>query len=254
MDSGDRKVLMSVKGSAFRHPVVIAAGAASLFLAVRVPQAAAGADIADLLHSAPRESEQYALSLGHFLDLNLRVMGLFRGQLALFGLSLLLGCALHWFLRTRCRPALANATLALMTAFLLLAVHQGLVIFSPLLTSKPLVEAIERVVRPGDIIEINGEFEGGSTLTYYTGYQARILNGRSGNLWYSSYFPDAPQIFDDSAAFRKLWTGPNRVFLWSEEEKEKAALEGIDHGTVYFLARSGGKLILSNRPPLKVEY
>jgi 4-amino-4-deoxy-L-arabinose transferase-like glycosyltransferase len=226
----------------------IAAGAAALFLAVRVPQAAAGADIADLLHTASRESEQYALSLGHFLDLNLRVMGLFRAQLALFGLALLLGCALHWFLRSRCRPAQANATLALMTAFLLLAVHQGLVIFSPLLTSKPLVEAVERVVRPGDIIEINGEFEGGSTLTYYTGHQSRILNGRNGNLWYSSYFPDAPQIFDDNAAFRKLWTGPNRVFLWTEEEKQEAALEGIDRATVHVLARSGGKLILTNRP------
>jgi 4-amino-4-deoxy-L-arabinose transferase-like glycosyltransferase len=226
----------------------IAAGAAALFLGVRIPQAAAGADVADLLYTAPRESGQYALSLGHFLDLNLRVMGLFRGQLLLFGIALVLGGALHWFLRSRCRPALANATLALMTAFLLLAVHQGLVIFSPLLTSKPLVDAIERVYRPGDIIEINGEFEGGSTLTYYTGQQARILNGRGGNLWYSSYFPDAPQIFDDNTAFQKLWTGSNRIFLWTEEEKKGAALEGLDLATVYTLARSGGKLILTNRP------
>src|SRR5262249_38616320 len=52
--------------------ICIAAGAAALLIAARVPRASPGADIADLLHTAPRESGQYALSLGHFLDLNLR--------------------------------------------------------------------------------------------------------------------------------------------------------------------------------------
>ncbi|HYA96503.1 MAG TPA: glycosyltransferase family 39 protein, partial [Methylomirabilota bacterium] len=181
-----------------------AAGAAALFIAARVPSAPPGADIAELLRAAPRESAQYALSLGHFLDLNLRVMGLFRGQLVLFGLALLLGSVLHWFFRARRKPALGNVTLAAMTGFLLLAVHQGLVGFSPMLTSKQLADAIQRVYKAGDIIEINGEFEGASTLTYYTGVPSRILNGRSANLWYGSQFPDAPQIFDDNTAFQKL--------------------------------------------------
>jgi 4-amino-4-deoxy-L-arabinose transferase-like glycosyltransferase len=229
-------------------------GAAALLIAFTSPPISPGTDIALLLQTAPRESGQYALSLGHFLDLNLRVMSLFRAPLILFGFSLILGGALQWFFRSRCRPAAANAALAFMTSFLLLAVHQGFATFSPLLTSKPLADAIQHVYRPGDIIEINGQFEEGSTLNYYTGHQVRLLNGRDADLWYGSLFPDAPQIFDDSAAFRRLWAGPNRVFLWTEDEKKEAALEWIDRGTVYTLARSGGKVILTNRPTIQFTY
>ncbi len=226
----------------------IAAGASALLIAFTSPPVAPGADIGDLLHAAPGESEQYALSLGHLLDLNVRVMTLFRAPLLVFGFSLLIGTALHWIFRSRRRPAMANATLALMTAFLLLAIHQGLVLFSPVITSKPLADAIARVYQPGDIIEINGQYEEGSTLHYYTGQPVRILNGRDANLWYGSFFPDAPQIFDDTASFRRWWAGPKRIFLWTEEEKLDAALAGIDRSTVYTLARSGGKRILTNRP------
>ncbi|HEX9224464.1 MAG TPA: hypothetical protein VF860_14140, partial [Candidatus Acidoferrales bacterium] len=90
------------------------------------------------------------------------------------------------------------------------------------------------------------EYEGGSTLNYYTGQQVRVVNGRNANLWYGSLFPDAPKIFDDTPAFHHLWTGPRRVFLWVELENEEKALEGIDPGTVFVLARYGGKLVLTN--------
>jgi 4-amino-4-deoxy-L-arabinose transferase-like glycosyltransferase len=223
-------------------------GILAVTLAIASPPVSPGSDIAEFLNSAPAESQQYALSLGHFLDLNLRVMTMFRAPLLLFGLSLFLGSALNWRFRRRERPDLGNWSLAVMTLCLLLAIHMALVIFSPLLTSKPLADAIARVYRPGDIIEINGEYEGGSTINYYTGHQVRILNGRSANLWYGSYFPDAPQIFDDSASFQGLWAGARRVFLWTELESHDKALAGIDAKTVFILARSGGKLILTNRP------
>jgi len=210
--------------------------------------AAPSAEISERLHANPAESQQYALSLGHFLDLDLRAMSLFRFPLVLFGCSLLLGSALNWYFRRRQRPVLGNASLAVMTVGLLLAVHIALVTFSPMLTSKPLADAIIRVYRPGDIIELNGEYEGGSTIGYYTGQQLRILNGRSANLWYASQFPDAPQIFDDTPSFQRLWNGPQRVFLWTEIEKESEALRGLDEKTVFILARYGGKVILTNRP------
>jgi len=223
-------------------------GIIAVVLAIASLPVSPGADIAGLLNSAPAESQQYALSLGHFLDLNLRVMTVFRAPLLLFGLSLFLGSALNWRFRRRESPGLGNWSLAAMALCLLFAIHMALVTFSPLLTSKPLADAITRVYRPGDIIEINGEYEGGSTLNYYTGHQVRILNGRSANLWYGSYFPDAPQLFDDSATFQRLWAGPQRVLLWTELESRDNALAGIDGGTVFTLARSGGKLLLSNRP------
>jgi len=221
---------------------------ATAFLGLSSGPASPSADIADLLHSAPAESQQYALSLGHFLDLNRRVMPLFRVPLLLFGSALFAGSALNWHFRRRSRLALSNWSLAAMSVCLLIAVHMALVTFSPILTSKPLADAIERVYQPGDIIEINGEYEGSSTLNYYTSHQVRILNGRSANLWYGSYFPDAPQIFDDTASFQLLWNGPRRVFLWTETEQQAEALRGIDAQTVYFLGKYGDKVIVTNRP------
>ena len=221
--------------------------ALTVYLAITAPSVPPSTDIAELLHSGPEESQQYALSLGHFLDLNLRVMAIFRAPLLLFGLSLFLGSGVNWYFRRQNRPDRGNWSLALMSAGLLIAVHMALVTFSPILTSKPLADAIARVYKPGDIIEINGEYEGGSTLNYYTGHQVRILNGRSANLWYGSQYPDVPQVFDDTASFQRLWNGPHRIFLWTEAEKKDAVLAGINGNSVFPLAQSGGKLILTNR-------
>jgi hypothetical protein len=176
------------------------------------------------------------------------VMSMFRTSLLLFGLSLFLGSGVNWYFRRRERPRLGNWVLTVMSVFLLLAIHAALVTFSPLLTSKPLADAILLLYRPGDIIEINGEYEGGSTVNYYTGHQVRILNGRSANLWYGSLFPDAPRIFDDSSSFARLWAGPQRIFLWTEAGSRDRALAGVDPATIFLVSRYGGKLILTNRP------
>jgi 4-amino-4-deoxy-L-arabinose transferase-like glycosyltransferase len=228
--------------------ISLLAGIVSVVLAIASPPVRPGTDIAHLLSSGPPESQQYALSLGHFLDLNLRVMTLFRAPLLLFGLSLFLGSGLNWFFRRRERPRLGNWALTVMNVFLLLAIHSALVTFSPLLTSKPLADAILLLYRPGDIIEINGEYEGGSTVNYYTGHQVRILNGRSANLWYGSLFSDAPRIFDDSSSFARLWAGPQRVFLWTEADSKDKALATVDPATIFVVSSYGGKLVLSNRP------
>jgi hypothetical protein len=122
-------------------------------------------------------------------------------------------------------------------------VQIALVIFSPVLSSKPLARAIERAgFAPQDIVEINGEYESGSTLNFYLKHEVRILNGHSANLWYGSFFPDAPKIFDDDESFAKVWNGHNRVFLLSpRDEIPKVAEKGN------LIGASGGKVVFSNR-------
>ena len=119
----------------------------------------------------------------------------------------------------------------------------ALVTFSPVLSSRVLADAIRPRLRKGDVVEIHGEYEAGSTLGFYLRRQVRILNGRSSNLWYGSFFHDAPQIFDDDASFQRLWSGSQRVFLWTEMDHVPAL-----RGPVYTIAQSGGKEILSNEP------
>jgi hypothetical protein len=117
----------------------------------------------------------------------------------------------------------------------------ALVTFSPVLSSKVLADAIRPRLSPASIVEINGEYEAGSTLGFYLRRQVRILNGRSSNLWYGSFFADAPHIFDDDASFRQIWSGPQPVFLWTEIENAPTL-----PGRVCVVAKSGGKEILSN--------
>ena len=87
-----------------------------------------------------------------------------------------------------------------------------------MLSSKVLADAIQPRIKAGDVVEINGEYEAGSTLGFYLRRQVRILNGRSSDLWYGSFFNDAPHLFDDDASFRQLWSGPQRIFLWTEQD------------------------------------
>ena len=122
----------------------------------------------------------------------------------------------------------------------------SLSVFGPYLSSRTLAGAIDREYQPGDAIVINGEYEGGSSINFYTRKQVYILNGRSANLEYGSYFRDAPQIFLDDEALAGMWTGPNRVFLFTDSEGLEKVNRAVG-GQAFELGESGGKLILTNR-------
>jgi hypothetical protein len=204
-----------------------------------------GTDIGDVLVPHPG---QYALSLGHMEDLTMEAFGLFRTPLWLVGFALLIGTGLNWIFRRRGAPLKGNLALTGMMIVVLFCVHQGFVIFSPELTSKNIALKIQRKYKPGDTIVINGKYEFGSTLNYYTGIELHVLNGRDGNLWYGSYFPGAPSIFEDNQSFTSLWHRDGRVFLFTEDYLKDKALQDIDPKTVYVFARQGGKVVLTNRP------
>lgn len=212
-------------------------------------------DIAELLKKNPQD---YALSFGHILDLTPQAMGAFKIPLLVTGFAFALGTILSLVLRHANRAFAANMVLTLMTVVLLYAAHQGLVIFSPVLSSKVLAEAIESHWTPGAMIEDNGDYEAASSVNYYTRRQIRILNGRCNNIWYGSRFPDAPAIFDNNASFERLWRGPNTVFLLtdvkaratseaSDECPQKDRLpDYVEKEGACELARWGGKLVLTN--------
>ena len=217
---------------------IIGAAVAGFFAWQGKPPAP-GTDISTLLSQNPGD---YALSLGHFLDLSTRAMGAFRVPLLLTAVALLGGTAVNFIFRRQGRIQLANGALAGMMVLFFVAAYLAFVTFSPVLSSKVLADAIQPRLQPGDIVEINGEYEAGSTLGFYLRRQVRILNGRSSNLWYGSFFRDAPRIFDDNASFLKLWKGPQRVFLWTELDSVPAL-----PGTVCVIAKSGGKEIITNQ-------
>jgi hypothetical protein len=188
------------------------------------------------------------MSMGHFLDLNAEALGLFRLPLIIAAVSLVGGPLASLLLRKRALPVQANAAMAAGAFGFLLAAHMGLVIFAPVISSAQLAARIAPQVRPQDMVAIHGEYESGSTLGFYLKRaDVHILEGRSSNLWYGSFFPDAPKIFETPQSFASKWSGPQRIFLWqSLTDPPNQLPAGV--APVYVIAKGGGKEIVSNQP------
>ncbi len=222
----------------------VAGAGVCLWLIARTRAPAAGTDLAVLL---ARNPDDYALSFGHFLDLNGPALGLFHGPLALTAAVLLAGAVGPWALRRSGRPHAATLTLAASAFGFLGAAQWGLATFAPVLSSYALAEAIAPQLRSDDLVVLHGEYEAGSTLGFYLRRNdLHIVEGRSSNLWYGSFFPDAPKIFETRQSIAAKWKGPQRIFLWQDPgDRERPVLQLP--GPVYVVARGGGKEILSNR-------
>ena len=225
--------------------VGVSAAAICLFFILHTRAPDRDTDLAQLLQQNPGE---YALSFGHFLDLNAKAMGMFRLPLTLTAVCLGLGWPAAWLLRTRRHVHGSNLMLAASTFGFLLAADLGLQTFAPVISSAQLAEAIRPQIQPGDLVAIHGEYESGSTLGFYLKRNAiHILEGRSSNLWYGSFFPDAPHLFETPASLAAAWAGPRRVFLWQSLTDPPSTLPSLP-GRLYVLVKSGGKEIVSNEP------
>jgi 4-amino-4-deoxy-L-arabinose transferase-like glycosyltransferase len=246
---------------------LFAVAAAWVLLHAHTPSA--NVDLAALLSEHPGD---YAMSMGHFLDLNADALGLFRLPLIIAVLSLVGGPLASLLLRKRARPVAANVAMAAGAFGFLLAAHLGLQMFAPVISSAQLAQLAERLgpsVQPDDMVCIHGEYESGSTLGFYlrrpTNYTTDalsasgvgphllatnpicIVEGRSSNLWYGSFFPDAPKIFVTPDQLAARWKGPQRIFLWqSLTDPPNKLPPGL--APVYVIAEGGGKEIVSNQP------
>jgi 4-amino-4-deoxy-L-arabinose transferase-like glycosyltransferase len=255
-------IVLAVVGLAF------AAAASFVLLHARTPPP--GTDLADLLTQHPGE---YAMSFGHFLDLDVRALGMFRIPLALAAIALPCGPLAALFARRRGKPRAAALLLAAGAFLFLVAADLGLRTFAPVLSSAQLAQTIAPQIGPNDLVLIHGEYEAGSTLGFYLNrplayrddethragfgigphlaavHPIAIFQGRSSNLWYGSFFPDAPKIFPNQAQLAQLWSGPNRVWMWQSLTDPPNQLPSLP-GPVYVIARSGGKELVSNQPTL----
>jgi 4-amino-4-deoxy-L-arabinose transferase-like glycosyltransferase len=214
------------------------------YFAIAAPRPVPGTDIASLIAANP---EFYNLSLGHLFDLTGAAMGLFRGPLAAVALSMLAIGFGSLALRRRGLPCAANLTLAAAMTVTLLAAHEGLARFYPILGSKSLALAIDSAApRPSDKIILDGELTSGSSLLFYTRHQLHLVNGNVNGLWYGAFWPDAPRIFETQDSLRRLWSGPDRIFLLTYNPAALAR-DLAPYGQVHTLASAGGKTILTNR-------
>ena len=241
---------------AWTHCVLVLIGfgalfAVAAFVLLRIPSPAPGSALASQLAQNPGD---YAMSFGHILDFRRPgALSFFRLPLGIAASGLLGGPLGAYLLRRAHRTHAANLALAAGAFGFLWAADLGLQTFAPVISSAQLAEAIRAEVRPGDLVAIHGEYESGSTLGFYLKRNdIHILQGRSSNLWYGSFFPDAPPIFETPASLAAKWAGPQRIFLWQSLTDPPNTLPPLP-GPMYVLVKSGGKEIVSNRPNLPAD-
>jgi hypothetical protein len=204
-----------------------------------------GATLDAMLSSHPA---LYNVSLGHVFDLTTQALGFFRGPLVAVAVGMLVLGPVAYLLRCRGRAFASTMLIAGGMVIVLLAAHEGLVRFYPILGSKQLALAIEAQRQPGDIVMIDGELTAGSTLLFYERGTEPVLlvNGRMNGPWFGGFWPDAPTIFADDTRLDELWAGPKRVFLLTYHPGQRT--EDLRRfGEVVDIAAAGGKTVLSNR-------
>ena len=219
------------------------------YFALTTHSPAPGTDIVSLLTMAG-STEAYNLSLSHITDLTGAAMGFFRGPLAFTAIGMLsLGLG-SYLLRRAKHTYAANLTLAASMTLILLAAHEGLVRFYPILGSKSLALAINEAQRnqprSDDLIIIDGELTSGSTLIFYTGQQVHLIDGRVNGLWYGSFWPDAPHIFETEDSLHQLWASPRRIFLFTYNPAARDR-DLAPYAATHTLGTAGGKTVLTNR-------
>jgi hypothetical protein len=204
----------------------------------------------DISTTLTRNPEAYALSLGHVLDLTPETLAALVVPVVGTAIAFLAGTGAALILRRRGSHIASNLSLALMMAVFFLFARVSLAAFEPYLSSRSLAAAIDREYKEGDVIVINGEYEGGSSIGFYTGKMVHILNGRSANLQYGSYFKDAPEIFLSDIDLARMWGGESRIFLFADALVADDLTARLSD-PVYRLAESGGKVVLTNQETVR---
>jgi 4-amino-4-deoxy-L-arabinose transferase-like glycosyltransferase len=184
----------------------------------------------------------YTLSLGHMEDLTLQSFAYLRLPLLLAAIACAIG-AVGTF-RASAKRAFVCATLMMLLFFQ--AARLALVVFEPDLSSRPLADAILR--SPEGKLIVDRHYYTFSSIFFYTGRPALLLNGRRQNLSYGSYAPGSPNVFIDDAQFKELWLTPERYYLVANEFA-LPRLEGlVGREKLNVIAESGGKFVVTNIP------
>jgi hypothetical protein len=135
---------------------------------------------------------------------------------------------------------------AIMMVVFFHAARLAMVDFDPYLSSRPLVNQLERF--PAGNLIVDHHYYWFSSVFFYTDRTALLLNGRFNNLVYGSYAPNAPNVFLNDSEFQKLWRRPERYYLFVKNTAVGHLESVVGENQLNFLEESGGKVLLTNHP------
>ncbi len=211
------------------------------FVLLRVWRMPAPGDISQALTQHP---EMYTLSMGHMGDLTLNAFAYLKLPLAVAMVAFAAIAAGLAFWRQSIRKTVLVIAIG-MTIFFQ-AARLALVRFDGYLGSYPLAQSLLKSP-PGQLVEANAYYAF-SSVFFYTGRTALLLNGRTNNLEYGSYAPGAPHVFIDDAKFATLWQSPSRCYLlaYGSERNYLEQLVGVTN--LHVVAENAGNFLFTNLP------
>ena len=213
---------------------------AMIVVLVMVAHTRAEGDIAQALVQHP---EMYTLSMGHMGDLTLPAFAYLKLPLGLAAVALGLGTVGLILSRGRVDRTVAALAIAMIVFFQ--AARIALVRFDAYLGSYPLAQRLMHSP-PGQLIE-GDAYYAFSSVFFYTNRSALLWNGRSNNLEYGSYAPNAPQVFIDDSGFTQRWRSSDRYYLLTYGS-DLPQLEGlVGKQNLHEVAESSGNFLLCNQ-------
>jgi 4-amino-4-deoxy-L-arabinose transferase-like glycosyltransferase len=226
-----RRGILAIAGAAAMAGVVIVA---LLLMVWNVP---ASGDISQALTQNP---EAYTLSLGHMSDLTLHSFAYLKLPLVVAGIAFLGGALALWRL-TESRALVAAALMMLLFAH---AARIALVVFDPYLSSRQLAQALN--TQPEGTLIVDDQYYTFSSVFFYTGQRALLLNGRVNNLEYGSNAPGAPHVFIDDRDFQKRWSSARRYYLCAADSARARLEHLVGREALHVVASAGGRSLFRN--------
>jgi len=186
--------------------------------------------------------ELYSLSMGHIRDLTLNAFAYLKLPLGLAVLAFA-GIAIG-IVRSRSDAKRVVLVIAAGMVIFFHAARIALVRFDSYLGSYPLSQSLLQSP-PGQLIEANSYYAF-SSVFFYTGRTALLLNGRNNNLEYGSYARGAPNVFIDDGGLVSMWMTPRRYYLLAYGTEIPHLEKLVGRSNLRVVSENAGNYLLTN--------
>ena len=236
ISAGGRKVRMAT-GVLFVISMLLCLALAVLIALVwRLPT------VGNISTALTQHPELYTLSMGHMRDLTLSAFAYLRFPLAIAAFAF--GMTAVGIAGSRGNVNRVVLVIAAGMVLFVQAARIALVRFDSYLGSYPLAQSLEQGP-PGQLIEANSYYAF-SSVFFYTGRTALLLNGRNNNLEYGSYARGAPRVFIEDREFVSLWTGVGRCYLLAYGAEMPHLEQLVGRSNLRVVTENSGNYLLTN--------
>jgi 4-amino-4-deoxy-L-arabinose transferase-like glycosyltransferase len=164
------------------------------------------------------------------------------------GAVLCLGAVTTLLCAVRRQLRVAMGCFTVMAVLLLGLIGTMQVLASEFRSVKPLAGHLLEQLEADDLLVHEGPLENSAGLTFYTGRQVRVVDGRRGDLHFGSRFPEAEGLFLGGEELVRLWQGARRVFLVTDRPGDQSVLRLIAPQAHHLIGHEGRRWLFTNRP------